>query len=52
VINTTQAEESQIRTGNTITLRFKQGLTSWHVVGIAREPFFPPTAYIPQAFIE
>jgi putative ABC transport system permease protein len=52
VINTTLAEESQIRTGNTITLRFKRGLTSWHVVGIAREPFLPPTAYIPQAFID
>jgi putative ABC transport system permease protein len=52
VINTTLAEESQIRPGNTITLRFKPGLTSWHVVGIAREPFLPPTAYIPQAFID
>ena len=52
VINTTLVEESRIRTGNTITLRFKQALTSWHVVGIAREPFLPPTAYIPQAFID
>jgi len=52
VINTTLAEESQIRTGNSITLRFKQGWTSWHVVGIAREPFLPPTAYIPQIFID
>ena len=51
VINTTLAEESQIRAGNTITLRFHGGLTSWHVVGIAREPFFPPTAYITQASI-
>jgi putative ABC transport system permease protein len=52
VINATLAEESQIRTGNTIILRFKGRLTSWHVVGIAREPFLPPTAYIPQAFID
>jgi putative ABC transport system permease protein len=52
VINTTLAEESQIRTGRAITLRFKGGLTTWHVVGIAREPFLPPTAYIPQAFID
>jgi putative ABC transport system permease protein len=52
VINSTLAEESQIKTGSTITLRLKQGLTSWHVVGIAREPFLPPTAYIPQAFID
>jgi putative ABC transport system permease protein len=52
VINTTLAEESQIRAGSAITLRFKGGLTSWHVVGIAREPFLPPTAYIPQAFID
>jgi putative ABC transport system permease protein len=52
VINTTLAEESRIRAGDTITLRFKRGLTSWHVVGIAREPFLPPTTYIPQAFID
>ena len=52
VINTTLAEESRIRTGNTITLRFKGRLTSWHVVGIAREPFLPPTAYTPQAFVD
>jgi putative ABC transport system permease protein len=52
VINTTLAEESQIRTGNTITLRFKRNLTSWRVVGIAREPFLPATAYVPQAFID
>jgi putative ABC transport system permease protein len=52
VINTTLAEESQIRTGSTITLRFNRGLTAWHVVGIAREPFLPPTAYIPQAFVD
>jgi putative ABC transport system permease protein len=52
VINTTLAEESQIRLGNTIILRLKNQLTSWQVVGIAREPFLPSTAYIPQAFID
>jgi putative ABC transport system permease protein len=52
VINSTLAEQSQIKTGSTIILRLKQGLTSWHVVGIAREPFLPPTAYIPQAFMD
>jgi putative ABC transport system permease protein len=52
VINSTLAEELQIRSGSAITLRFKRGLTSWHVVGIAREPFLPPTAYIPQAFVD
>jgi putative ABC transport system permease protein len=26
--------------------------TSWRVVGVAREPFFPPIAYIPKAFFE
>jgi putative ABC transport system permease protein len=52
VINTTLAEESQIRAGSVITLRFKQKLISWHVVGVAREPFLPPTVYVPQAFID
>jgi putative ABC transport system permease protein len=52
VINSTLAEESHLRTGNTITLRLKGRRTSWRVVGIAREPFLPSTAYIPEAFIE
>jgi len=52
VINSTLAEESHIRTGNTITLSLKGRLTSWRVVGIAREPFLPSTAYIPEAFID
>jgi len=52
VINSTLAEESHIRAGDTITVRLKRELTSWHVVGIAREPFLPPTAYIPEAFID
>jgi putative ABC transport system permease protein len=52
VINSTLATQSQIRTGSTINLRFQGKLTSWHVVGIAREPFFPPTAYISQNFVD
>jgi putative ABC transport system permease protein len=52
VINTTLAEESRLRVGSAITLRFKRRLASWHVVGIAREPFLPPTAYVPQVFID
>ena len=46
VINNSLAEHSQIKVGDTITLRFDQEPTSWHVVGIAREPFLFPTGYI------
>src|SRR5262249_4807867 len=27
-------------------------ITSWHVVGVAREPFFQSVAYIPMAFVD
>lgn len=46
VINDSLAGHSQIKVGDTITLRFDQEPSSWHVVGIAREPFLFPTGYI------
>lgn len=52
VINNALAETAAIKLGSTITLNFMKGLSPWRVVGIAREPFLPPTAYIPQRFTD
>lgn len=41
-----------MKVGDTVALRMGPGQASWRLVGIAREPFSPPTAYIPQSFIE
>src|SRR5215831_301611 len=43
---------AQMKIGNTITLHMGPEVTSWHVVGISREPLVQLNAYIPQAFIE
>ena len=53
VINTALAESPQMKVGSTVSFRVGPELTSWHVIGIAREFFFsPPVAYIPQAFVD
>jgi putative ABC transport system permease protein len=54
VVNTSLATtSSQMKVGSIVFFRMGPELTSWHVVGIAREFFFsPPVAYIPQAFME
>jgi putative ABC transport system permease protein len=53
VVNTVLAAKSaQMKVGNTVSFRLGPELTSWRVVGIAREPFPPPVAYIPQAFMD
>jgi putative ABC transport system permease protein len=54
VVNTSLATTSpQMKVGSTVSFRMGPELTSWHVVGIAREFFFsPPVAYIPQAFMD
>jgi len=53
VVNTSLAASSQMKVGNTVSFRVGGELTSWRVVGIAREFFFsPPAAYVPQAFME
>jgi putative ABC transport system permease protein len=42
-----------MKVGSIVFFRMGPELTSWHVVGIAREFFFsPPVAYIPQAFMD
>jgi putative ABC transport system permease protein len=53
VINTVLAAKSpEIKVGSTLSFRMGPELTSWRVVGIAREPFPPAVAYIPQAFMD
>ena len=42
----------QIRVGDTIALRMGPSESTWHVVGIAREAFSPPVAYVPRAYFE
>jgi putative ABC transport system permease protein len=42
----------EMKVGNTVSFRIGQQQTSWHVVGVAREFFTPPTAYVPQAFAD
>jgi putative ABC transport system permease protein len=53
VINTALARKSTLmRVGNTITLRTGPVDADWKVVGISRETFSPPVAYIPLSFIQ
>jgi putative ABC transport system permease protein len=53
VVNTVLAAKSpQMKVGSTVSFRMGPELTSWRVVGIAREPFPPPVAYVPQTFMD
>ncbi len=53
VVNTAlAAKQPQMKVGSTVTLQMGPGQTTWRVVGITREPFFPSIAYIPKAFFE
>src|SRR6266404_447653 len=52
VVNSSLAAKPQMKVGNTVAVRIGPTQRSWRVVGIAREPFSPPIAYIPQNFIE
>lgn len=46
------ARYPQIRVGETLTLRMGPAESKWRVVGIAREAFSPPVAYVPRAYFE
>jgi putative ABC transport system permease protein len=53
VVNTALAAlGQQMKVGNTVMLRIGEEQNVWRVVGIAREPFSPPVAYIPQSYLE
>jgi putative ABC transport system permease protein len=40
------------RVGETVSFRMGPATTTWRVVGIVREPFSPPVAYVPLRFFE
>ena len=46
------ARYPQIQVGETLTLRMGPADSTWRVVGIAREAFSPPVAYVPRAYFE
>ena len=53
VINTALAtKDPSLKVGNTMNMRMGQADTRWRIVGISREAFSPPVAYIPLSFIE
>jgi putative ABC transport system permease protein len=53
VLNTALAAKyPQMKVGSTVTLQMGPAQTTWRVVGIARETFFPAIAYVPKAFFE
>jgi putative ABC transport system permease protein len=53
VVNTALAAKGQqMKVGNTVALRMGEAQTNWRIVGITRESFSPPVAYIPQAYLE
>jgi putative ABC transport system permease protein len=53
VINNELARrEAKMRVGESVVLRMGPAETRWRVVGLAREAFSPPVAYIPQSFIQ
>lgn len=41
-----------LHAGDRVTLRMGPSEIAWRVVGIAQEPFSPPTGYIPLRFLE
>jgi putative ABC transport system permease protein len=53
VVNTALAAKGrQMKVGDTVTLRLGPAEASLRVVGLAREPFSPPVAYISRAYFD
>jgi len=53
VVNATLAAKSaQMKVGNLVSIRIGHVDTSLRLVGIAREAFSPPVAYVPKNYIE
>lgn len=53
VVNTSlRARAPELAVGSTATLRIGGEQSAWRVVGVAREPFSPPTAYVPRAHFD
>lgn len=53
VANSALAEAlPEMRVGNSVTLAMGPAELTWRVVGIAREPFSPPLAYVPRQLFD
>jgi putative ABC transport system permease protein len=52
VNNALAAKSNQMAIGNRVTLPMGPGVVTMRVVGVVREPFSPPMAYIPRAFFD
>jgi putative ABC transport system permease protein len=46
------ARRPQFRAGSTVPVQMGPAVVAWRVVGVTREPFAPPVAYVPLAFFE
>jgi putative ABC transport system permease protein len=42
----------QVKLGNEVAIRMGPALLPWRIVGITREPFSPPVAYISRDYVE
>lgn len=52
VNNALAAKGAQFAAGNRVAIPFGPGSVTMRVVGVTREPFSPPMAYIPRAFFD
>ena len=52
VNNALAGREPKMSVGETVVLRIAEAESTWHVVGIAREAFSPPVAYVPLSFMQ
>jgi putative ABC transport system permease protein len=46
------AKFPQLQLGNAVTFQMGPAMTTWKVVGVARESFSPPVVYVPYRFID
>jgi putative ABC transport system permease protein len=46
------ATAAEMKVGQSVTVLMGTAQTTWRVVGVAREPFSPPVAYVPLRFFE
>ena len=53
VVNTALAAKGPgMRVGNTVAISLGHGSMPWKIVGIVREPFSPPVAYVPKEYVD
>jgi putative ABC transport system permease protein len=53
VVNTAAAaKHPEMKVGKTVTFQMGPAMTTWKIVGVAREPFSPPVTYVPIGFID